>query len=45
MDITTTISTAAIMTIIIDRDAGYAMRSLSCSVDIRMMLATKSMTP
>jgi len=45
MDIATTMTTAAITTIIIDREAGYAMRSLTCSVDIHMMLPTKSMTP
>jgi len=45
MDIATTMTTAAITAIIIDRGAGYAMRSLSCSADIPMMLPTKSMTP
>jgi hypothetical protein len=45
MDIATTMTTSAITTIIIDREAGYATHSLSCSVDIRMMLPTKSMTP
>ena len=45
MGIATPMTTAAITTIIIDREAGYAMRSLSWSVDIHMMLPTKSMTP
>ena len=37
--------TTAAITTIIDPEAGSAMPSLSWSVDIRMMLQTKSMTP
>jgi hypothetical protein len=38
-------TTAAITTISIDGEARYAIRSLSYSADIPMMLPTKSMTP
>jgi hypothetical protein len=44
MSTATPMITAALTTIM-DPEAGSAMPSLSWSVDIRMMLPTKSMTP